>query len=396
MLHGNETLERLRGALRVDRLVNTAKSLIEIPSPTRSAGEAANRLAAILDGAGFRVDRPEAGWKDAPAVAAWLETDRPGRTLQLSGHLDTVHLPFVPPRVENGRLHGSGTSDMKGGIAAMCEALRILDETGALPCGKILLTAYDLHEAPWGDGSQVDGLIEAGYVGDGVLLPEYLSHLLPVMGRGLAILEVRIHRDGVPVHEVLGGIEAPSVILAGAELVRRLHEEDRRLADRPAHPFDVRESFFVGQTHAGEIYNQSPTELHLAGTRRWLPGTSPGDVEREYRDILEEVSRQGGVHVDGRFQFVRDAFEIDPGHAFVSTFQSAHRMVTGRTLPAGPKPFIDDGNAFVSQGGIPAITHGPDAKGAHTVNEEVAISELERIALIYALTAVLFCGETED
>ena len=42
---------------------------------------------------------------------------------------------------------------------------------------------------------------------------------------------------------------------------------------------------------------------------------------------------------------------------------------------------------------IPTITHGPDAKGAHTLQEEVAIDELKRVALVYALTAVLFCGD---
>ena len=49
---------------------------------------------------------------------------RPGRTLQFDGHLDTVHLPFVPPEVKDGRLTGSGASDMKGGLAAAVEAVR--------------------------------------------------------------------------------------------------------------------------------------------------------------------------------------------------------------------------------------------------------------------------------
>ena len=59
--------------------------------------------------------------------------------------------------------------------------------------------------------------------------------------------------------------------------------------------------------------------------------------------------------------------------------------------PLGPKTFVDDGCRFITEAGIPAITHGPVAKGAHTVNEEVSIDELKRVALTYALTAVLFC-----
>eukprot|EP00913_Durusdinium_trenchii_P008954 g8420.t1 len=202
-----EIVDRLRGAIRTDRLLDTAVQLVGIPSPTCDAAKVSDKLAEILTADGFDVERPEAGWPKSPAVAARLTVDDTGRTLQFNGHLDTVHLPFVPPRVENGMLYGSGASDMKGGVAAAVEAMRILKETEALPTGSVLLTAHDLHEAPWGDGSQVDGLIDAGYIGDGVLLPEYLCDHLPVLGRGLAVLEVTVTRDGEPIHEVFSIVQ---------------------------------------------------------------------------------------------------------------------------------------------------------------------------------------------
>jgi acetylornithine deacetylase/succinyl-diaminopimelate desuccinylase-like protein len=280
---------------------------------------------------------------------------------------------------------------MKGGIAAAVEAMRALRILEAPSAGSVLLTAHDLHETPWGDGSHIDGLIDAGYVGDAVLLPEYLCDRLPVIGRGLAVLHVRVTRPGEPIHEVLGGIDQPSVIAAGAEVVRRFSELDRKLSQL-SHPMAGRESLFVGQISAGEIYNQAPTELRLAGTRRWLPGTPVEDVERQYRDVLTQVADQTNVDIEGRFQLARDAFELDQQHPLVQAFQSAHGLATGRELPVGAKPFVDDGNAFIRRGGVPAITHGPDAKGAHTLHEEVSIDELVRVALVYALTAITFCG----
>src|SRR5437763_16919661 len=124
-----ELLPRVRAAVNRRRLLDTAVGLVEVPSPTGDAGAAADRLAEILHSDGFAVERPTAGWPKAPAVVGRFDSGRPGRTLQFNGHLDTVHLPFAPPKVEGGNLTGSGASDMKGGIAAMVEALRAVRDT---------------------------------------------------------------------------------------------------------------------------------------------------------------------------------------------------------------------------------------------------------------------------
>lgn len=392
----NDSLQdQLNAAIQVERLVDTAVKIIGIPSPTLSAKSAADKLAEILEVDGFKVERPDANWPESPAVFVSYDSGQPGKTLQFNGHLDTVHLPFVEPRIEDGKLYGSGASDMKGGVAAMCEALRILRDTGLLKSGKILLTAHDHHEGPWGDGRQVKALIEEGYVGDGVLIPEYLSECLPVLGRGMAILDVNITREGEMVHEVQGGLEQPSVIATGAKLICRFSELDIQLT-KLTHPLGARESAFIGQVHAGEIYNQSPTEFYLQGTRRWLPGSSKDEVEKQFHDILKEVGELKGIKVEGKFNFQLDSYELNQDNPLLPAFQSAYLKVTNRSLPLGPKPFVDDGNIFISKANIPAITHGPAAKGAHTVNEEVPIDELKRVALIYALTAILFCAKSDE
>src|SRR5262245_40136860 len=141
----SSSTDRLLSAINPDRLLRTAQALVAIPSPTRSARAVADKLAEILSADGFVVERPVADWPESPAVAVRYESGKPGRTLQFDGHLDTVHLPFVPPRFEDGILYGSGSSDMKGGIAAFSEALRALAESDALPGGGILLTAHDHH-----------------------------------------------------------------------------------------------------------------------------------------------------------------------------------------------------------------------------------------------------------
>src|SRR5438067_7550204 len=222
---------RVFNAVKPQRLLDTARRLVAVPSRTGEAKGVLDCLADILTAEGFAVERPDGGHPRAPAVAVRWDGRRPGKTLQFNGHLDTVHLPFVPPSVDGDLLRGSGSADMKGGTAAAVEALLALRDADVLERGAILLTAHDLHETPWGDGRQLNALIAAGYVGDAVLLPEYLNEVLPVIGRGGFTWKVTVARPGPPVHEVLRPDE-PSVIAAGAELVRRLLALDGELARR--------------------------------------------------------------------------------------------------------------------------------------------------------------------
>ena len=224
---------------------------------------------------------------------------------------------------------------MKAGIAAAVEALRALRDAGALSAGSVLLTAHDLHEAPWGDGRQLDQLIRDGHRGDAVLLPEPLCDVLPIAGRGSATWKVVIRREGPPVHEVMRPAGEPSVIAAAAELVARLGRLDDELRAAP-HPVCGPASVFIGQIHSGEIFNQYPQEAWLEGTRRWLPGTDPDAVERDFRDRLDRLAADTGTTIDLRWMLIRDAFALDPDDPLVAAFQRLLPGDLGR--PPAPRP----------------------------------------------------------
>jgi acetylornithine deacetylase/succinyl-diaminopimelate desuccinylase-like protein len=122
-----------------------------------------------------------------------------------------------------------------------------------------------------------------------------------------------------------------------------------------------------------------------------LPGTRQADVEQQFRDAVNEVAIATGTASEIEMCLMRDAFLLDQNHPFVSIFQSAYESLSEKSLPIGAKPFCDDGNSFWSLANVPAITHGPRAGGAHTLNEWVSIDDLARVAMLYALTAMEFC-----
>lgn len=385
-----DTVDAIRKAVDPERIVGIARELISVPSPTRSAGAAADKLAELLSGAGFDVERRIAGWPEAPAIVVRLNAPRPGPILQFDGHLDTVHLPFVPPRFEEGRLHGSGASDMKGGLAAAVEALLVLHEQDAIHRGGVLLTAHEHHEGPWGDLRQVRALIREGIHGDAVLLPEYLADRLPVAGRGSVIFHLEITRTGEPVHEIARPPDMPDVLAAGIEVMNELYALDARI-EAVRSPVAGRDSVFVGRIHSGEIYNQSPTMCTIDGIRRWVTPGQTDKVTNDLRNLIDGVAARTGTEIRTDMDVRGDAFTLDVQQPFVTAFQSAHKAVSGRGLPQGDKPFVDDGNQFTAHG-IPAITHGPAGTGAHTTQESVPLTELVRVAQVYALTAIGFCN----
>ena len=181
---------------------------------------------------------------------------------------------------------------------------------------------------------------------------------------------------------------------AGAELIARLGALQEELNGR-RDPRAGSESVFVGQFHGGEIYNQYPSECWLEGTRRWLPDTSRQEVEREFTGLVAELERDTQTRISLKFRFIRDAYRLDVADPLFGCFQQAFETVSGRRLPTGPKPFVDDGNSFGALAGVPAITHGPRAGGQHTVSEWVEIDDLVRVAWLYAAVAAEYCGSGE-
>ena len=205
-------------------------------------------------------------------------------------------------------------------------------------------------------------LSHQGIVGDAVMLPEPLCDHLPTVGRGQACWKVAFRRPGAPVHEVMRAREEPEVITAGARLVGELARLELSLRLQSG-PMGLSPSVFVGLIRSGEIYNQFPQECVLEGTRRWLPGSTCDEVDREFRGIVAESCLKTGATAEIEFRQVRDAFFLDTRHAVVTAFQESLLDVTGTTLEFGVKPFVDDGNSVWGLKNAPAITHGPRAGG---------------------------------
>lgn len=386
----NETSQDLVQRIDSERLRDLTLDLVKIPSPTGDEAAAAEYYARVLRDTGLEVEIDDE-YPNSPNVIARLRGARPGRTLQFDGHVDTVHTPHDPPCYADGRIYGRGACDMKSGLAAIAEVARVVKESGVRLRGDVLLTAHGLHEAPWGTSEALRLLIHKGQVGDAVIVCEGDPHELPVVGKGMSIFEVDIHREGKAVHEVVATEDLPHPILAGHRLVQALLDKNSEFAQVDL-PYVGPETYFIGVFESGDFYNRVPTRCRIVGTRRYAPERTFAGVENEIRGITEQVAAETGAEISVRVRKEGGGFRLDPKTRIVVALQEAYSDLHGRALPLVGTKIVTDACIFIREAGVPAVSYGPGLERAHADVEYIVLEDVVDATEVYLLTILKYLG----
>jgi len=362
------------------RLRDLTLELVRVASPTGDTRAAAELYAERLRGLGMDVELLGEAFPATPTVVARLRGSRPGPTIVLNGHLDTVPIPHAEPTVDGDRVYGRGAADMKGALACAAEAARVV--AGRDFAGELAIVAIGLHEAPGGRGEDLTHLLANGFTADYAVVCELTQPGKVVVAHmGQATVEIEITREGMPTHELQTPAGTPHPLHTAARVLETIRRRNDELA-QVEHPWVGAETYFVGELHGGDFYNRFPARARIVGTRRWAPGNTLAAVETEYRRLLDSVARETGCEIELDLRLVRGEYGIDPEHELVRALQAAHADVTGHTLePVGWKVVAD--GALWSAAGIPTVYHGPVGAGAHADVEYVEVPELVRAAGVY-------------
>ena len=105
-----------------ERLISLCQEEVRIPSMSGLEKQVAELMKHTMTSYGF----DEVNIDKYGSVLGLIHGSRPGRTILMDGHIDTVdvidrdqwtHDPFAA-EIEDGKIYGRGTSDMKGSVCA--------------------------------------------------------------------------------------------------------------------------------------------------------------------------------------------------------------------------------------------------------------------------------------
>ena len=384
-------MKELLSRISPDRIAADLWRLVNIPSPTCHEHAVLAAYADLLRAAGAEVeviDRAPA----APLIVGRLKGGSPGPTLQFAGHADHINVPHAAPARDGDTISGRGSADMKNGLAAILEIVRVLAGCRAAFRGTVLVTAYGLHEAPDGDSAAILDLIRRRIVGDAAIVMEGVTSgegSAVVSGKGQSVWNIALRRAGGPCHEIMRPPDADDLLATGITLLSTLRKKDAELrAATKDRPLLGAESLFIGQAHYGDFYNRAPSVMTFQGTRRWHPGHDFAFVQKELSDILAHVPRPAGLKIEANWCFVGESYEMNPAEPIVQALRGAHEAITGKPMPLAGSAVVTDANRLIPFGHVPTVLCGVDHDTAHADFEHVNIPRVAtgcRIALRTAL-----------
>ncbi len=347
-------------------------------------GEVANWLAETCRARGFEVQLQETAPGRPNVIARWSGSGG-GRSLLLTGHTDVVSTenmqgnPF-DARIEDGKLYGRGSYDMKGGLASILGAVGALKAGGFQPAGDLWL-GFVTDEEYFSLGT--DALVTAVHP-DAAILTEPTGTRLCIAHKGFAWLTITT--EGTAAH----GSSYEEGVDAVAHMGRVLGELERlehEVLPEREHPLLGRPSVHASLVKGGLGLTTYPDKCTLQIEHRLLPDESPDDLLTLWHSAMEYLAVS-----DHRFKasvqldFERPGYEIERESPIVQTLEAAFNAVTGAAPEVmGQYGWLD--SAILGGAGIPTVILGPGGEGAHSAVEYVILDEVFRCASIIAEAA---------
>ncbi|ELZ03203.1 acetylornithine deacetylase or succinyl-diaminopimelate desuccinylase [Natrialba chahannaoensis JCM 10990] len=352
----------------------------------------------------------EHGYEGRENAVATVPGTGDGPTLALSGHIDVV--PADPEsawesdpwtlRRDGDRVYGRGTSDMKGGLAAMILAVDVLAEEGIELAGDLYVQST-IEEEAGGVGGLLS-VLERGYVPDAAIVPEPFG--LPNVGiasAGVMFFDVTV--PGKKAHAAWGhqGVSAFDKASHVAAALNELNEQRQATIDfPPAYGADPSleghvTNINIGVVEGGDWPASVPAEVRMKGRVGWPPGESRAEV----RETIEATIDEGAAEDEWLAEHPPTVewtgwnaapHEVNRDAEIVDIVTQNAESVTGETGAfVGGNAALDE-RFYQRYYDVPVVTAGPYGPNLHGVDEYTTVTSLLETARTLAASAIDYCG----
>ncbi|HEY9518983.1 MAG TPA: M20 family metallopeptidase [Gemmatimonadales bacterium] len=354
-------------------------------NPPGNEAAPARFLGGLLSAAGYQTRY----FDFAPGRSTLLATlgGGGGRPLGFTGHLDTVplgsaawtHDPFGGV-VDDGRLYGRGTSDMKAAVAAMVIAALRQAGTGSRGAGIVLIITAGEETSCEGARHLAASLDLGGMVG-ALVVGEPTSNQPVIAHKGC--VRYRMAARGVSAHGSMPdqGINAIHRI---AEVVAGLQRFDFRTAP---HPLLGSPTLNIGTIAGGSGINLVADSAEIGVDVRLIPGQNEAAVRARLQAEL-------GSDVSIERLEQADSVETDRSDPWIRQVCGIAERYLGPGLEPGGVPYFTDASVLTpALGNPPTLILGPgEAAMAHKTDEYCLVSRLDESVAIYSDIAAAWRG----
>ena len=323
--------------------------------------------------------------KVRPSVWTILDSGKPGKTVMLIGHIDTVDVatgwntdPFTP--VEDGdKVHGLGAMDMKGGLAAILETLEYYTQhkdefTGCIEA------CFVSDEEVLSKGTYQ--LVAEGITADYAIMAECRYDNVAIAFRGRFSFEVTVR--GAAGHSSRYPDVGENALISAGKLAAAIEALPTAI-----HPNLKHGTWCVRHMEGGNKGTLVvPERCDMLVERFVVPGEDENSCIEQMMGAVKELGMEGKVDIrlKPRSSPYMKSFALEPNDPLVTILQDKFKEITGDDLPAAYDPSVCDSNILAVSLGIPTVTFGPSGGGMHAANEYGHPWQVKNCAEVYKRT----------
>lgn len=338
-----------------------------------------------------------------PNVVAILKGTGGGKSIILNGHIDVVpvgdernwkHDPYSG-RIECGRLYGRGSTDMKGGTAALLMAIESIIATGTKLKGDVIFQSV-IEEESGGAGTLAAVL--RGYQADGAIIPEPTN--MKVFPKQQGSMWFRITVKGRAAHggtryEGVNAIEKAMIVIERLQQLEK--ERNSKIKDPLFEKISIPIPINIGKIHSGDWPSSVPDLAIIEGRMGVSPEETIAAAQQVMEACLQELNSQEEWFQENPLQIEWFGGRWLPGnlnsdHPLMKSLSESFVAIKGVEPVIEASPWGTDGGILSTVGGTPVVVFGPGVtETAHDANEYIVLEDLFAASEVIALTLLRWC-----